>query len=533
MRLLTPLLILLASCDPDDGRLDDGYWDAQDVTAASDGLYVRLLKSGGLAHITPEGAVLVDVGPGAVERVALAPDGLTAVAFVKRTRCESDDPRQTRRATYVSDCDPSERRYRTELLTLRGGEIEAANPIGTHFNAVTFSSDARWAIAWLDVSQPVALEGAGVVDLTSVQVLDLQAGSTTPISVGFAASSILFSEDAARAVVLSRDSVALVELDDDSPRRGTVFPLTLEAGQRFDPVGLGLTPDGTHALIAARGRDDLYALRLQPPSINLVNLSAAPAAMHILPPTHPDGDRLTDPLARDDRTILTYRSRAAVELVDHDSFVVDTLDLQSPANRIEALERQAVLWNDDGSRDVFGLDVDRLRTTRFRLQNPPLAVHLSPDAQFAVARTRASGGGGGEGVGDIYANNPGLEVLDLRDDRGRTTPFLLEDLAVGLAFSEGDERLDALVLQRNTPYLLQLDLLSLRQQELRLSETPLAIGNMPSRTGGSWGFWISHAAAFGLISFYEPGSGEITEVSGFAALALHDDVLLEQPEEDR
>lgn len=532
MRPLFLSLILLAACDPNPIAHDDfSYWDAQNVIAAIDGLYVRLPRSGGLAHITPDGAIRVDIGPGETQQIALAPDGQTAVAFVRRTRCEPDDPRDVRNPQVVSDCPTSARRVRSELLTLRGGEVAAANPVGTHYNAVTFSSDARWAVAWLDASQDVDLRDAGVVDLTSVQVLDLDRGTSTPVSVGFAASSVLFADDASRAVVLSRDSVALVELDDDEPRRGTTFPLTLEAGQRFDPVGLGLTPDGTHALIAAQGRDDLYALRLEPPSINLINLAGAPSAMAIVPPTHPGGDRFTDPLARNDRTILTYRSRSVVELVEHDSFEVETISLHGPVNQIELQERQAVLWNETGSRDVYGLDIDHQRATRFRLQNYPLGVHISPSEQFALVRTRASGSGGAGGVGDIYAQNPGLEVLDLRDDRGRTTPFLLENTAVGLAFSEGADRLDALVLQRDTNYLLQLDLFSMRQHELRLSESPVAIGHVPTADGGADGFWISHRAALGLISFVDPSTEDIVEVSGFAALGLLDDIPLELPEE--
>jgi len=513
------------------GTSHPAIWDARDVVAAQDGLYVRLLsdRSGvggsGLVHVRPDGASIVDVGPGELSWIALAPDDQTAVGLVRRTRCEPRDPKDARGARYVRDCPTDARKIRGDLIAVSGGEVTGTSRVSPHYNTVTFSNDARWAIVWLDATRDIDVRGIGVVDLTSVQVVDLATFTTTPVSVGFAASRVLFTEDGNRAVVLSQDSVALIELTAERPARGTVFPLTLEAGQTFTPVGVGLTPDGRYALVTALGRDDLYALRLDPPSINLVNLSGRPAAMAILPPTNPAGDRATDPLARDDRTVIVHESTAAVDLVEHDSFDVDSLSLSSLVNRIEHLGRTALLWRQNEGFDAYHLDLGARRTTRFRLQNPASNTFISPGRTHAIALTRPRGGGGA-GIGGLYANSPGLEILDLRDDRGRTTPFLLEDIGVGLAFTESDVRLDALVLQRDTDYLLELDLLTLRQQELQLIEAPVAIGALPATSG----FWVTHDAPLGLISFYDPATGEINEVGGFAAYGLLEGVRLDTSE---
>lgn len=532
MRSLLLALLGLTACESYPSEPVETPWDAQNPVAAADGLYVRLLNNGGLVHISPDGARRVDIGAGEVVRVDLAPDNTTATAFVRRTRCQPDDPSDARGARFVEDCPVDARELSGELLMIDDAQVRTAVPISAHYNAITFAADARWAIVWLDGSQSVDLEGTGVVDLTSVQVVDLESGVATPVSVGFAASRVLFTDDASRAVVLSQDSVALVELGGERPERSTVFPLTLESGQRFDPVGVGLTPEGRHALVAAQGRDDLYALRLSPPSINLVNLSGRPSAMAIVPPTIADGDRLNDPLARNDRTVLTHSNVAAVNLVEHDSFEVTTLPLLQPVDQITLRERQAMLWRFAASRDVYALDVDEADTTRFRLQNLPTSMHITPGLDFAVALTRPYNAGGTGSVGNLYSSSPGMEVLDLRDDRGRTTPFLLESSAVGLAFSESEDRLDALLLQNDVDYLLQLDLFTLQQQELRLSAAPRAIGSLPTTDGGSEGFWITHRSALGHVSFLDPTSGEITEVRGFAAYDLFNGVPLDTSEEE-
>ena len=160
-------------------------WDAADVVAAGDGVYVKLPSSGRLVHVTRDGSTLVDTGPGQIDNVALAPDGETVVAFVRRTRCVADDPREIRGVKTMQQCPLAYRELSTEVLVLEGAEVVSSIDVSTHYNAVTFSGDGRWAIAWLDVDQGIDLNGAGVVDLTSVLVLDLADSIATPVSVGF------------------------------------------------------------------------------------------------------------------------------------------------------------------------------------------------------------------------------------------------------------------------------------------------------------------------------------------------------------
>lgn len=495
-------------------NIGDPLWDPASVVAAEDALYVRLPAAGRLARVTPDGAELVDLGAGRLERMDLAPDGSTLVAFVGRYDCVSDDPRDTRGVKTVEDCPASFLERSTQVVTVVEGEVQTTIDVGTHFNALEFSDNGRWAVAWLDVDAGIDLSG-GVVDLTSVLVLNLETGTAMPLSVGFAAETVLFDALSTRAVVLSKDSVALVELGSGTPERGTTFPLTLDPDQEVRPIGVELTPDGSYALITVQGRDDLYVLRLERPSVNLVNLSGTPSAMAVVP-----GDT---PL--DDRTVIAHRGVAKVDLIDHDDFDVEAIDLDLAVDRIVPIDRRVMLWNQGAStKDAYVLDLDSTELVEFRLENPPLALQVAPGGDFAVALTRAEGGFGDDLQG-LYDRSPGLEILDLRDDRGRTAPFLLESPGVGLAFNATDTRMDALVLQDGQDYLYVLDLYTLTDQELDLEAPPVAVGSVPAG-----GFWITHDAALGLITFYDPASGDTTEVTGFGLLGWREGTPLSQDE---
>jgi DNA-binding beta-propeller fold protein YncE len=493
-------------------------WNAHDIVAAGDGLYVKLSATGRLVRVTRDGATLVDTGPGRVDQVALAPDGETVVAFARRTRCVSDDPRETRGVKTVEDCPGAFREVSTQVLVLNDADVTTTIDVSTHFNAVTFSGDGRWAVAWLDVDKGIDLTGAGVVDLTSVLVLDLDSATATPVSVGFAASNLLFTEDATRAVVLSKDSVALVDLTGERPERSTVFPLTLDADQRVTPVGVALTPDGRYALITARGSDDLYVLRLERPSINLVNLSGRPSAMAVFPDDDPSAEVDTS------RTVVVHTS-PVVDVMDHTAFDIDATGLDEPMDHIELAGREAILWGSEGQHDLYRIDIDTNELVEYRLENPAVQLQVAPGGDFAVALTRPEGGFGDDLQG-LYDRSPGMELIDLRDARGRTAPFLLEGQGLGMAFAATDTRLDTLVLQQGQDYLYQLDLYTLQTVELDLAAPPVAIGSLPDG-----GFWITHDAMLGLVTFYDPSTGQTEEIAGFGALGWLEGTPLAEEEE--
>lgn len=491
------------------GELDRVLWDAKGVVPTADGLYVPLPYAGALALVAPgKEPVRVDVGEGRVGRVDAARDGRTVIAFVERYVCRAEDPRDARRADLPDDCKQDELEVLTDLALVSDGKVRAAEALDGAYNATAFSEDGRYAVAYLDFSRAIEIDS--VLNLTGVVVIDLSAETTTQVPVGFAADRVLFVEDdagaAVQAVVLSRNEVAVVDLLASPPEVTVTFPLTLDPDQVVDPVGIDLTPDGRYALISARGSSDLYALDLDQSAINIVELASAPSAMAVSPSA--------------DRTVFVYGGDPVVELMDHQLFDVDRIALDEAMDRIALTPELGVLYGTGNQHDVYRVELATGDVTEYRLQNPAVRLELSPTNEFAVALTRAEGGGG-QGVDALYDEHPGMEIVDLRSDE--STPFVLEGQGLGVAFSAGDTTLSALVLQDGIDYLYRLELYTLEAEEIEVSAPPVAIGEMPD---GS--FYVTHDRALGLVSFLDPDTGRIVEVSGFATLALADEILLQE-----
>lgn len=521
---LLPLLAMAACAgwanlpDGQSTSISEPLWDAAKAVGTQHGVYVPLPYSGGLALVTPKGnggsATRLDLGEGRLFRLAANPDGDTLLAFIERTVCdyEGDD----KPPTLVDDCATDDRERSTEIAVIRGNKVEDTVALDGVYNAVRWSDDGSYAVAYLDFTDPnLVLEG--VINLTSVVALDLQRNLSTPVSVGFAADRVLFVEDAtgapAKAVVLSQNNVALLDLAPEVPVKEVTFPLTLDPDVPVTPVGVELTPDGQYALISVEGRSDLYALDLENRSINIIELSARPSGMAVN--------------ALLDRTVLVSDASPTVDILEHDLFDLDTLSLDEPMTDVFSGSDFAVLYNTKNRHDAYRLDLETNTLTEYRLQNPAVSLHVAPTEEFAIALTRAEDGfAEGNDIQSVYDANPGMEILDLNDDESE--PFLLDGMGIGVEWSQTDSALFALVLQRNQDYLYQLDLYTGRSEILDLEDPPVAIGALP---GGS--FFITHTNPLGLITFLDPQTGDTVEVSGFASLGMTDPIELLEADADK
>jgi len=497
---------------PYDTFTDAPLWDADGAVATSAGLYARLPWAGGLVRIRQNGQVdPIDFGPRRVTRIAAAPDGDTLVAFVDAYTCSPDDRREARNLERIADCSDDDLEITSTIQLVRGTTTEGTDPVPGAYNAVEFSTDGRFGVAYISDFDDVNLNG--VVNLNGIAVLDLQDGRSDVVTVGFAPDRVLFNTDAAgvatSAVVLSRNRVANVDLS-ERPYAITQFPLTLDPDVIRDPTGIDLTPDGRYALISTRGTPDLYVIDLVDESINIIDLESAPSTLQV------------DDNA--DRTVLVYANQPVVELMEHDFFTVDRLALDEGMSRVLTRDGSALLWGDGDQHDVYRLDLETQDLVEYTIQNPAVSMHIAPTGEFAVVLTRPENGQSG-GVDGLYDANPGMEILDLSDDE--SVPFLLEGQGVGAAFVPSPTSLVTLVLQQGIDYLLAYDLYSGDAEEIELAAPPRAIGTLP----GASRFYITHDSPLGFVSFYDPETGSLTEVSGFAAEGLLDPVqFAEDPE---
>jgi hypothetical protein len=486
------LLLALAACgfdnlpDQDWTSIDGTLWDPYSAVSTIDGVYVSMPHSGGLTLVRPGGTFApVDLGEVAVGKLTLAPDQATVAVSTRRYGCKASDDLEVGSTLDLDACPDADRVVHHALAAVEDGAMLTEIALEGPYESLRWSSDSRFAAAWPDAS---ALgEAGGVVNLTSVVILDTATGTANTIPVGFAASEVLFDASGQRAVVLSHSSVAVLDLSVSPPVRDVTFPLTLDPDQVVTPVGVSLTPDGQYALISTANASDLYVLDLVNHAVNMVSLSGIPAAMYVDPTLN--------------QTMLVYANSAKADVVDHERFDVETVTLDEPMTAIAGGESVAV-FSASGRRDVYSFDGATGELVEFRLQSPLTRLEVAPTEQFAIAFT----------TGDGYGGRPGMEILDLRDGEGHSFPYLLEGRGLGLAFDAFGESLNALILQQGAEYVYALDLYSAESEELDLALAPLALGSLP--TGG---FFVTHDAPLGLISFLDATTGEVTVAEGFAA----------------
>jgi hypothetical protein len=495
---LTLILSLAAGCRGFGNLPDQGYdestalWDPDAAWPVEEGLYVSLPRASTVALLGLDGrASAVELESGHVVSIHAVPDGATLVLLVQDTVCveQTDD-----------GCERFDDLQYLDIV--RGGRVEKRVDVGAGWNSVHFTPDSTRAVLRIDAA--LLDEISAVLDLTSVLVVDLGTGEASPVSVGFAPEDMLFTSlpDGAsdRAVVLSKNQVAVVDLLAAPPSALVTFPLAVDPDDEVVPVDVELTGDGSHALIAVVGASDLYVLDLENHSINLVELSGVPSAF---------ANFETIDVAEPDYSVIVFRQKAVVDIVDDALFDTRSIDLDEAMQHVWCGSSFAILWGSDSGREVVRLDPVTGDTVEYRLQNPARSLFVSPGEEYALVLTDPSYSG------DLFGSNPGLEVLDLRGDDAQ--PFLLEGAGLGVAFAATETGLHALVLQERVDYVFELDLRGALPAELPLSDQPVAIGSLSDAR-----FYVTHPSPLGLVSFLDPATGEVVEVNGFAALDILD-----------
>jgi hypothetical protein len=493
------LLALLACTTGDtaDSWLPTATWDTT-VVPAADGVYVRLTHAQALARVTADGTVTtVDLGGASPDRIIPAPDGQSLLVFASWPTCDDDDEE----IRLVSDCPSDKLGTAYEFDLVRDGAVVTTADVPPQYNAFTFNADSSLAVAYLDLTSAETVDVTGILNLTEAVFIDTTSGETHPVSVGFAAERVLFTDDGTKAVVLSRSEVAMVDLA--SWTVSVSFPLTLDPDQVVVPTDVALVQhEGTdYALVSVSGREEIYVLDLTNESIDLVELAAVP------------GDMLVDTAS--DRTLVVYGSASRLDLVEHEAFETESITLDEPAGQILGGDGMALLYTPGSSRkDVVHFDTTTLATTEFRSENPIQDLRLTDDQAYAVALLSPEGGSG------LLDSRYAMQIFDMVEKDDPVT-LALGSAPVGLEIVADDGGTYALLLLDGLEQLLRVDLATAGSDEVELDAAPRGIGAMPDGT-----FVVTHDSALGMLTFIDAATGESTTVSGFAATNLLREAVL-------
>jgi hypothetical protein len=265
------------------------------------------------------------------------------------------------------------------LLHAEGSAITSRTfKIAKQANSLALSSDGHYAIAWADARKVAAAPPTeGFQDLT---VLDLTAGTSTILAVGYRPVSVGFAAGQPRAFAVTQDGVAIVQL------AGTPLVeknVAISDTPNDDPGSrdVSVTPNGNVALIR-RDND---------PSITAVALDTGTRTAITLPGPVTDLD-LSD---KGDRAVAVVRSTSQVAvlpipgvLAPPGTFTTVTVTGETIGSvALSPGGTKGLLYTNASAVErvtVLDLSQDPPPFRTVRLHSPVLAVFSSPDAAHAV-----------------------------------------------------------------------------------------------------------------------------------------------------
>jgi hypothetical protein len=501
------LSLLLIGCNPWEvsesvwGSHGLPLWDSE-VVVANDGTYVRLPEAGRLVRVKPNGEFdTIDLDGGAPEQLLAVPGGNGLFVRVSWPVCDDSDPE----IVYVDQCPSSKLGTEYEMVLVRdgervgGGALEGVSPVLD--KAFWTASGARAALT-VDPQNAATVIVDGFLNLNEVTFVDLADGTPHRVAVGFAADSVLFTEDETRAVVLSRSEVAVVNLGDATETCDTfavcvTYPLTLDTDQVVYPEDVALVAEGRYALVSVRGSADLYVLDLDREAIDIIELSGVPSVL------------VDDPV--NGRTLVGYSRRAAVDVIDHEYFEVSSIPVDEPCSDGVMTPAGAMFYYVQGGRykDVITVDSTTGDWREQRAENPILEMWVG--SSFAVATM----GVDPNGSGTVYDANNGLGIFPLAapSSTAKADPvsIVLQSEPVGFAATESAAGDSAYLLMYGVDTLLRV-----RLQDASATQVDLpapALGLFPAADGT---LVVAADSPMGMLSFVAPDSDEPTSVAGFA-----------------
>lgn len=357
-------------------------------------------------------------------------------------------------------------------------------------NTIAFSSDGRFAIAWADARKvPTARKTDGFQDLT---VIDLVAGTSTILAVGYRPVAVGFAEGQLRAHAVTQDGVALIDLSGPPLVKKNV---AISATPTEDPGtrDVFVTKDGKQAYVRRDGSDTITVVSLDDDTRTDVKLSG--------PVTDLD---LAD---TGDRAVAVVRDTAEVAVIP----VADPSKKTSVTISGETVGSVAIapggatafLYTNAVAVERFSvLDVTKSTFRTVRLYSPVLGIFSTPDANHAVVlHDQTSGPDGSPGAFSVV---PIAQVLPAK---------IVPTQAPPTAVATTNDR--AIVAERDDAkkiygaYVARMP--QLMVDRYPLASPPIAVGAVPKANR----VFVAQEHPDGRLTFIDLDSGVARTLTGF------------------
>jgi hypothetical protein len=171
--------------------------------------------------------------------------------------------------------------------------------IRDNFNRLELSTDGHWVMAWYDPSQESMGTTGGAISFNEASFVNVQTAQHFPMAVGFNPHGVHWTRDGVKAVVVSDNALAIVDLSAATP---TPTLVTLdEEGDAPEAAEVELSPDGKWAFVRQSGSDALVVVGLDDLSVQSVQADEGLSDIDL----SPDGTSLAA-VARTARRIVSF-----------------------------------------------------------------------------------------------------------------------------------------------------------------------------------------------------------------------------------
>lgn len=381
-----------------------------------------------------------------------------------------------------------------------GGAITSKTlPVAKQVNSLAFSSDGHFAIAWANARKVAnAPRTQGFQDLT---VLDLVAGKSTSLAVGYRPVAVGFAAGQLRAYAVTQDGISIIDLN-DPPRVSKNVPVSDMPNDDPGSRDVSVTPNGNVALIRRDGSPDITAVALDTGTRTTITLPG--------PVTDLD---LAD---KGDRAVAVVRSTSQVAVLPIPGVLTAPTTFTTVTITGETVG--SVALSPGGARGLLytnALDVERVTILDLTTDPPPfrtvrlysavLAVFSSPDAAHAVVLHDKTAG-----TVDMPGTPGAFSILPVAD---ALPAKIVATLAPPTAVAVTNDR--AVVAERDDAtkvygaYLGRMP--QLEVDRYPLASPPIAVGVV----AGAKRAFIAQQHPDGRLTFIDLESGVARTLTGF------------------
>lgn len=387
--------------------------------------------------------------------------------------------------------------------TLEGRTVKVRDDL----NDLTMSPDGRWVAVWHNraAERPDDPVASGVQSFNEVSFVDLVSGAHHPMAVDYNPRSVEFTPDGAVAVVVTDTSLGVVDLTATTlvPR---LVPVTDDLVDPPPAEEVVLSPDGSWAFVRQFGSSALVVVDLESADRELVPVGDNPTDLDLTP----DGEHAV---------VVARGSQQVFELDVADPLATPRMrtipdGAAAGAVLFDPTGRKAVLYTTATLTDRFVTwDLDADEMTLRSLVKPVASMAITPNGEsLLVFHTKADAVDADSG--SPFYGKWAITPMSLTDFR--KNPLALPAEPTGYAHANSGDH--GYFVMDGKKEFVELDYHTLLPEEIPLKSVPVYLGVLPDLNAADSDeppAWISQEHDLGRISFWEPDDRTLRTITGF------------------